>query len=106
MDGPGYWLNPITGRYYRVVNHSPWIFDLAYARSAGLSERYITAIRQFDPIRNDDEVRLLAVLGGLVRVREHTGRMQYTSVQFFYDRTRPSNCPLRRDGYVATDLRR
>lgn len=84
MDGPGHWLNPITGRYFRVINHAPWVF--ANARAAGLSERYIIAIRQFDPIRHDDEIRLLAVMGGLVRTREHLGRTQHTSVQFYCER--------------------
>jgi hypothetical protein len=86
MDGRGFWLNPITGRYYLVGNHAPWVFDPANARAAGLPDPYITTIRQFDPIRNDDEIRLLAVMGGLVRTREHVGRKQYTSVQFFCDR--------------------
>jgi hypothetical protein len=86
MDGRGYWLNPITGCFYLVRNHSPWVLDVANARAAGLSERHITAIQQFDPIRNDDEIRLLAVMGGLVRTREHLGRTQYTSVQFYVDR--------------------
>lgn len=86
MDGRGYWLNPISGAYFRVGNHAPWISDAANAQSAGLPERFIAAIRQFDPIRNDDEVRLLGVMGGLVRIREHIGRTPYTSVQFYCDR--------------------
>jgi len=83
MQGPAYWLNPKTRLHFRVIEHATWIFDHKNARSAGLPERYIRAIRQFDPIRNEDEVRLLAVMGGLVRTREHFEETQYTTVQFY-----------------------
>lgn len=85
-DGPGYWLNPVTGEYFRVINHAPWICDHANARSAGLPERHIAALRQYDAIRNEDEVRMATVKGGLVRTREHLGNEQHSSVQCYYDR--------------------
>ena len=86
MQGPAYWLNPRTGGRFRVAEHATWIFDAPHARSAGLPERYVRAIQQFDPVRNEDEVRLLAVMGGLVRTREHLEETQHTTVQFYASR--------------------
>jgi hypothetical protein len=79
MQGAGYWLNPATGKCVRVATtHDEWVRDKSNAESIGLPEAAYDAIMQH-PVTSIDEIRLVALDWGLVRIREHP---RYTSVQF------------------------
>ena len=75
----GYWLNPNTGKCVRVeTTHDVWVRDRANAENLGLPEAAYDAIMKF-PETAIDEIRIVALDWGLVRIREHP---RYTSVQF------------------------
>ena len=75
----GYWLNPNIGKCVRVeTTHDAWVRDRANAESIGLPQVACDAIMKF-PVTAVDEIRILAINWGLVRIREHP---RYTSVQF------------------------
>jgi hypothetical protein len=77
--GAGYWLNPNTGQCVRVgTTHDEWVRHRGNAESIGLPEAVCDAIMQY-PATAVDEIRLVAVNWGLVRIREHP---RYTSIQF------------------------
>jgi hypothetical protein len=77
--GAGYWLNPDTGMCVQVATtHDEFVRDRTNAKSIGLSEDCYTQIMQY-PATAVDEIRLLALHEGLVRMREHP---RYLSVQF------------------------
>jgi hypothetical protein len=79
MQGPGYWLNPDTGQCVRVATtHDEWVRNEANAEGIGLSQAAHQKIMQYPPTAID-EIRMVAVQAGLVRIREHE---RYTSVQF------------------------
>ena len=83
--GAGYWLNPDTGKCVRVATtHDEWVRDKANADSIGLPEECYDQIMQH-PETAVDEIRLLALRYGLVRMREHP---RYLSVQFAAQRHR------------------
>jgi hypothetical protein len=77
--GAGYWLNPSTGMCVRVATtHDEWVRDKQNADHIGLpGECYHQIMRH--PATAVDEIRLLALDWGLVRIREHP---RYVSVQF------------------------
>ncbi len=75
----GYWLNPATGHCVRVATtHDEWVRDRGNAERIGLPETAYAAIMQHPPTAID-EIRLVALNWGLVRIRKHP---RYTSVQF------------------------
>ena len=75
----GYWLNPNTGKCVRVeTTHDAWVRDRTNIESIGLPQAAYDAVMEF-PDTAIDEIRLLAIDYGLVRIREHP---RYTSVQF------------------------
>ena len=77
--GAGYWLNPDTGQCVRVATtHDEWVRDRGNAEGIGLPEAAYDAIMQY-PATAVDEIRLVVLNWGLVRIREHP---RYTSVQF------------------------
>ena len=77
--GAGYWLNPATGQCVRVATtHDEWVRDRGNAESIGLPKAAYDAIMQH-PATAVDEIRLVALNWGLVRIREHP---RYTSIQF------------------------
>jgi hypothetical protein len=77
--GAGYWLNPSTGMCVRVATtHDEWIRDKGNTDRIGLPEECYHQIMRH-PATAVDEIRLLALDWGLVRIREHRW---YTSVQF------------------------
>ncbi len=76
--GAGYWLNPDTGQCVRVATtHDEWVRDRGNAESIGLSKHAYANIMKH-PATAVDEIRLLALHDGLVRIREHP---RYTSIQ-------------------------
>ena len=75
----GYWLNPNTGKCVRVeTTHDAWVRDRTNAEAIGLPEAAYDAIMKH-PATAIDEIRIVALDWGLVRIREHP---RYTSVQF------------------------
>ena len=78
----GYWLNPDTGKCVQVATtHDEWVRDEENARSMGVSQWAYNQIMQY-PATAIDEIRILALHCGLVRMREHP---RYLSVQFAAD---------------------
>jgi len=81
----GYWLNPDRHQLVEVPDtHDAFVRDKNNALSLGLSESVYETIIQHPPTAVD-EIRLLAVQAGLVRIREHR---RYTSIQFAAERER------------------
>jgi hypothetical protein len=79
MQGAGYWLNPDTGKCVQVATtHDEWMRDKANAESLGLPKSAYDKIMQ-QPVTAVDEIRMVALHWGLVRIREHP---RYVSVQF------------------------
>jgi hypothetical protein len=77
--GAGHWLNSATGECARVTTHDGWIRDEKNAASIGLPDHLYRQIMLL-PDSAVDEIRILALKGGLVRIRQHK---RYTSVQFW-----------------------
>jgi len=77
--GARHWLNPTTGRCEQVTTHNDWIRNAANAKSLGLPDSLYRQIMLL-PDSAVDEIRILALHGGLVRIRQQT---HYTSVQFW-----------------------
>jgi hypothetical protein len=75
---PGYWLNPINGKLMRVSTHDIWIREKENADSIGLPPHVYEEITKLPPTAVD-EVRIAAMKGGLVRIRQHR---HYVSIQF------------------------
>ena len=79
MSGAGYWLDPDTGRCVKVeTTHDEWIRVAENARSMGVPQAIYAEIMKYPPTAVD-QIRLLAIHAGLVRMREHP---RYLSVQF------------------------
>jgi hypothetical protein len=79
MSGAGYWLEPKTGRCVQVeTTHDEFVRDRENARSMGVPRQVYDEIMMYSPT-DVDEIRLLALHSGLVRMREHP---RYLSVQF------------------------
>ena len=76
--GAGHWLNPMTHQCVQVTTHDGWIRDEKNADSIGLPGHLYRQIMLL-PDSAVDEIRILALRGGLVRIRQHK---RYTSVQF------------------------
>ena len=75
----GYWLNPSSGKCVRVeTTHDAWVRDPANVEGIGLPQAAYDAVMAF-PETAIDEIRIVALTWGLVRIREHP---RYTSVQF------------------------
>jgi len=81
--GAGYWLNPDTGKCVQVrTTHDEWVRDKENARSIGVPQWVYDEIMRYPPTAVD-EIRLLALHCGLVRMREHP---RYLSIQFAAER--------------------
>jgi hypothetical protein len=84
MRGAGYWLNPNTGKCVLVTTHDDWIRNKANADSIGLPSFFYDEIMKMK-ITDVDEIRIKAMEGGLVRIRNY---QNYVSVQFTAQRHR------------------
>ena len=62
-----------------VTTHNDWIRDAKNAKTIGLPDEFYHRIMQLADSAID-EIRLLALQGGLVRIRQHR---RYTSVQLW-----------------------
>ena len=70
MMGNGYWLNPDSGKIIQVgTTHDDWIKNPENAKAIGLPSYAFDDIAQLTP--NDvDGIRMAALRGGLVRIRD------------------------------------
>jgi hypothetical protein len=94
----GYWLNPGNGQCTQVsTTHDEFVRDRTNAESLGLSDSAFSEIMSYPPTALD-EIRLVAVRNGLVRIREHR---RHVSVQYMAELERVQ--PLLR--IVVTALR-
>lgn len=74
----GYWLHPDSGLIVKVSEtHDEWLRDRQHAAELGLGDADFQEIGSY-PASAVDEIRLVAVRHGLVRVREHR---RHVSVQ-------------------------
>lgn len=80
--GKGYWLNPRNGKISQVDTHDAWIREKTNADSIGLSPAIYNKLMQY-PYTEVDAIRLTAMEGGLVRIRQYGS---YTSCQFMAQR--------------------
>lgn len=82
--GPGYFLNPDTGKLVRVTTHDAWIRDWNNAQSIGLHRAAYDKLMQL-PATDIDGIRMVALDHGLVRIRRYGDSY---SVQFAAQRHR------------------
>lgn len=82
--GPGFWIDPDTNKVYNVSRHETWLRDKVNQRAVGLPQNVCDAIDSLDPVTKQDEIRLLGLRAGLIRVRDYNSRL---SVQFFAPRS-------------------
>ena len=86
--GAGYWLNPNNDKWFAVeTTHDAWISDPQNAKAIGLPDYVYDDIAQLQP-QDVDEIRMLALHAGLVRIRDYGNS---TAVQFSADPQRVPN---------------
>jgi len=70
-SGPGYWLAPDTGSVYQVeTTHDAWLLASANQQIVGLTSNEIRVLNSLDPVREIDEIRMVGVRAGLIRIRD------------------------------------
>ena len=79
----GYWLKP-DGECVEITTHNDWVRNQRNAENLGLPPEAYAEIMQY-PATAIDEIRLVGVRHGLVRIREHK---RHISVQFMAEANR------------------
>lgn len=69
--GVGVWLNPRTMDWVKVSRHEISLHDEETARELGLPEKVIEDIQKLNPYQDVNEIRILGVKHGLVRMRDN-----------------------------------
>jgi hypothetical protein len=77
--GPGFWLDPRTGALHRVTTHNDWLLVPENQKKAGLGPTKVGVLNSLDPVREIDEIRMVGVRAGLIRIRDYLNRV---SIQF------------------------
>ena len=77
--GPGFWLDPSNGVLHRVVTHNDWLLDPKNQAKVGLTPKQVRVLESLDAVREIDEIRMVGVMSGLIRIRDYGNRV---SVQF------------------------
>ena len=85
--GNGYWLNPNNDKCLQVTTHDAWIQEPQNAKAIGLPDYVYQDIAKLQA-SDVDEIRMLAIHAGLVRIRDYGN---YTAVQFAAD---PQRVPI------------
>jgi len=78
--GHGYWLEPRSGALYLVTTHNDWLLDPENQTKIGLGPEKVGVLNSLDPVKEIDEIRMVGVMAGLVRIRDYRNRV---SVQFY-----------------------
>jgi len=78
-SGPGYWLDLHDGTLHRVSTHDDWLLDPENQQKVRLAEGQVEALTSFDRVTEIDQIRMVGLLAGLVRIRDYRTRV---SVQF------------------------
>jgi len=78
--GPGFWLDPRNGALHRVTTHNDWLLDPENQKKVGLTTKQIEVLATLDPAKEIDEIRMIGVMSGLIRIRDYGNRV---SVQFY-----------------------
>lgn len=93
QSGPGYWLDPRDGKVYEVDStHNEWILCPDNQRKIGLPSRHVEVLKSLDPLREIDEIRMVGVIFGLIRVRDYH---RHLSIQFFSSKEEEADAALR-----------
>jgi len=79
-SGPGYWLVPSDGTLHTVVTHNDWLLDPANQAKVGLTQKQARVLKSLDPVTEIDEIRMVGVLAGLIRIRD---RHRNLTMQFY-----------------------
>lgn len=79
-SGRGYWLDRRNGALHEVTTHNDWLLDPENQAEVGLSPGQIRILEKLDPVREIDEIRMVGVIAGLIRIRDNLNRI---SVQFY-----------------------
>lgn len=80
-SGPGFWLDPDTECVYQVeTTHNDWMLCSENQQKIGLPAQHVEALETLDPIREIDEIRMVGVIFGLIRVRDY---QRHLSIQFY-----------------------
>lgn len=87
--GLGFWLDPRTSTLYSVVTHNEWLLESHNQVTIGLSPKQVSVLESLDPVKEIDEIRMVGVMFGLVRVRNYH---RHLSIQFFAP---PKDVPVR-----------
>ena len=83
--GEGWWLNPTNDKCFAVGStHNDWIRDPQNATRIGLPQDIYEHVMKLSP-NQADEIRVLCVMAGLVRIRDYQNSV---SVQYFNERQR------------------
>jgi len=77
--GPGFWLDRRTGALHRVTTHNDWLLIPENQKKAGLGPTKVGVLNRLDPVREIDEIRMVGVRVGLIRIRDYLNRV---SIQF------------------------
>ena len=78
QTGPGYWLIPDTGELSRVeTTHDAWLLVSANQRIIGLTPSKIRVLDGLDPQRDLDEIRMVGVRPGLIRIRDRQRNLTF-----------------------------
>ncbi len=78
--GPGYWLDPRSGALHLVTTHNDWLLVPENQKKAGLGPTEVAVLDNLDPVQEIDEIRMVGVMAGLIRIRDYLNRV---SVQFW-----------------------
>jgi hypothetical protein len=81
--GMGYWLDPNSLDMWPVSTHDSWLLDPANQDKARLDASDINYLKQLDRRRHKDEIRMVGIKKGLVRIRDYGNQ---TTVQFSADK--------------------
>jgi hypothetical protein len=71
----GVWLNPRSDKWFNVKDfgdrHELWIYDKDNAKKIGLRDATYKKIAKMNPKKDADPIRITAMEGGLVRMRDN-----------------------------------
>ena len=79
-SGSGFWLDARNSVLHQVVTHNDWMIDTNNQKTIGLGPTEVGVLDNLDPAKEIDEIRMIGVMSGLIRIRDYGNRV---SVQFY-----------------------